>query len=184
MHMTLTTGRRLSIWRATALMVCLLSVAGIAYSAEVGDIPPDYLGKSESGKRILLSETGGKIRIVTFWATWCAPCLKELPVLNVVQMKGGADRIHVVAVNINESKNQFRRAMRAFEDYEIEFVYDWKGKVAQRFQVEGIPHMLIIDVDGRVAFRHVGYSEGAIPGIVAEINELLVRNNMVEGGSD
>lgn len=167
------------IVRAYAPLVGLLLVSYPALAVEIGDTPPDFLGKSEDGKRIVLSESVGKIRIVTFWATWCAPCLKELPVLNVVQIKGGADRIQVIAVNINDRKNSFRKAMRIFDDYEIEFVYDWKGRVAEKYGVEGIPHMLIIDVDGRIAYRHIGYSESAIPGFVDEINGLLVKNNLV-----
>ena len=160
-------------------LASLVLMTGPALSVEVGDVPPDYLGKSEGKTEIHLSQSNGKIRIVTFWATWCGPCLKELPVLNAVQKKGGVERIQVIAVNINESKNQFRKALRAYKEFEIEFVYDWKGKTAKKYDVEGIPHMLIIDVDGRVAFQHVGYNESAIPGIVGEINELLIKNNMV-----
>ena len=165
----------------SCVLVLAMGIAlpgGPAGSVEIGDTPPDYLGKTSQGTEIRLSESAGKIRIVTFWATWCAPCLKELPVLNAVQMKGGADRIQVVAVNINDRKNDFRRALRVLDDYEIEFVFDWKKRVSSKYDVEGIPHMLIIDIDGRVAFRHVGYSEETIPRIVAEINELLVRNNL------
>ena len=163
---------------AMVLAAGVVLPSGPAGSVEIGDTPPDYLGKTTKGAEIWLSESAGKIRIVTFWATWCAPCIKELPVLNAVQMKGGADRIQVVAVNINDRKNDFRRALRVLDDYEIEFVFDRKKKVSTAYDVEGIPHMLIVDVDGRVAFRHIGYSEEAIPKIVAEINELLVKNNL------
>lgn len=162
-----------------ALLACLLVGAGSALAVEVGDVPPDYLGKSANKTKIYLSESNGKIRIVTFWATWCAPCLKELPVLNAVQKKGGASRIQVIAVNINDRKNDFRRALRKLEDYEIDFVFDYKKSAADKYGVEGIPHMLIIDVDGRVAFRHVGYNEDAIPIIVEEINSLLLKNDLV-----
>lgn len=174
-----TTSNLRQIVCALALTAGIALPGGPAGSVEIGDIPPDYLGKTSRGTEVRLSESVGKIRIVTFWATWCAPCLKELPVLNAVQQKGGADRIQVVAVNINDRKNDFRRALRVLDDYEIEFVFDWKQRISRKYDVEGIPHMLIIDVDGRVAHRHVGYSEKAIPQIVEEINELLVRNEMV-----
>jgi thiol-disulfide isomerase/thioredoxin len=164
---------------ALALAAGIAFPSGPAGSVEIGEIPPDYLGKTNSGTEVRLSESVGKIRIVTFWATWCAPCLSELPVLNAVQQKGGADRIQVVAVNINDRKNDFRKALRVFEDYEIQFVFDWKKRVSKKYDVEGIPHMLIIDVDGQVAFQHVGYNEKAIPTIVEEINGLLVKNNLI-----
>ena len=162
-----------------ALLACLLAGASSALAVEVGDVPPDYLGKSADKTKIYLSESHGKIRIITFWATWCAPCLKELPVLNALQKKGGANRIQVIAVNINDRKIDFRRALRKLEDYEIDFVFDYKKAVPDKYDVEGIPRMLIIDVDGRVAFQHVGYNESALTGIVEEINSLLIKNNLV-----
>lgn len=166
--------------RALILCFCLILFASTTGAAEIGEVPPDYLGKTSGGDEVHLSESVGKIRIVTFWATWCAPCLKELPVLNAVQSKGGASRIQVVALNINDRMNDFRRALRKLKDYEIQFIYDRKGAVAKKYDVKGIPHMLIIDVDGRVAYKHIGYNEDAIPGIVEEVNTLLVRNNLVQ----
>ena len=91
--------------------------------------------------------------------------------------------IQVIAVNINDRKNDFRRALRKLEDFEIDFVFDYKKSVADKYDVEGIPHMLIIDVDGRVAFQHVGYNESALTGIVEEINSLLIKNNLVKSES-
>lgn len=167
--------------RASVLTISLLLIATTVGSVEIGDTPPDYLGKSENKTKIFLSESNGKIRIITFWATWCAPCLKELPVLNAIQINGGADRIQTIAININDRRNDFRRALRALKDYEIEFIFDSRKSVSKKYGVEGIPHMLIIDVDGRVAFQHIGYSESAIPGIVEEINSLLIKNQMIQG---
>lgn len=166
--------------RVPLLLIWLASLSSATASVEVGDIPPDYLGKSVGGKEILLSESAGRIRIISFWATWCAPCLKELPVLNAIQTTGGAERIKVIAINLEEPRKQFRNAMRAYKDFEIEFVHDRRGTVAKKFDVKGIPRMLIIDVDGRVAYQHEGYTESALEGIVAEINALLVQNEMVE----
>ena len=162
-------------------LAVLLSFTGLAWAADVGEIPPDYLGRSSEGEEIRLSEGEGRIRIVTFWATWCSPCLKELPVLNAIQKKGGADRIEVIAINLKESKKQFRKALRAFEDFEITFVHDRRGSVARNFEVKGIPHMVMVDVDGLIAYKHIGYNESALDGIVAEINALLIKNNLVGG---
>lgn len=166
--------------RISFLAISFLLTATAAQSVEIGEAPPDYLGKSERKTKIFLSESNGKIRVVTFWATWCGPCLKELPVLNAIQKKGGADRIRTIAININDRKNDFRRAVRVLEDYEIEFVFDYRRSISKKYDVEGIPHMLIIDVDGLVAYQHIGYNEDAIPRIVEEINSLLIKNNMVQ----
>ncbi len=167
--------------RSFSILLALLLTTSLARAADVGEIPPDYLGRSSEGEEIRLSEGEGRIRIVTFWATWCSPCLKELPVLDAIQKKGGADRIEVIAINLKESKKQFRKALRAFEGYEITFVHDRRGSVARNYDVEGIPHMVMVDVDGLIAYKHIGYNESALEGIVAEINALLIKNNLVGG---
>ncbi len=167
--------------RSFSILLLLLSATSLAQAAEVGEKPPDYLGRSSEGEEIRLSEGEGRIRIVTFWATWCSPCLKELPVLNAIQKNGGADRIEVIAINLKEPKKQFRKALRAFEDFEITFIHDRRGSVARKYGVKGIPHMVMVDVDGLIAYKHIGYNESALEGIVEEINALLIKNNLVGG---
>ena len=145
---------------------------------DVGQRPPDYLGRSTEGDKQYVADSSGRVLIVTFWATWCPPCLKELPVLNAIQKHAGANRVRVVAVNLKEPRKQFRRAMRAFKEYEITFVHDQHGGIAKDYSVESVPNLFIIDVDGRIAFRHVGYSDAALNGIVDDINSLLIKNQL------
>ncbi len=161
-----------------ALLLAALPDTLLANNVTIGEAPPDYLGTSTDGEKIRLSENTGKLQIVSFWATWCAPCRKELPVLNAIQKQVGADRMRVVAVNLEEPRAQFRRAMRAYKDFELTFVHDKKGITARRYGVKGIPFLVIIDVDGTVAYTHKGYGEATLPIIVDEINDLLIRNQL------
>ena len=142
----------------------------------LGEFPPDYLGRSDNGGRVLLSTSDGRIRVVSFWASWCAPCLMELPVLNAIQRQAGSDRIQVIAVNFTETAGQYSTARKAYKDFEILFVRDRSGRVAEKFGISGIPHMLIIDADSRVIFRHIGYKDAELEKIVAELNYLLVKD--------
>jgi len=77
--------------RPINLMLCLL-IAGQAVAATpsapapaVGDIPPALLGKDRDGHRVDLGEYRGKVVVLTFWASWCGYCLKELPALDALQ---------------------------------------------------------------------------------------------------
>jgi len=162
------------------LAVSLLSTSSVADNIVIGEAPPDYLGVSTDGDEIRLSADTGRLQIVSFWATWCPPCLKELPVLNAVQNQAGAARIRVIAINLEEPRSQFRRAMKAFADFEITFVHDKSGGIAKMYGVKGIPFMIILDVDGTVAFKHTGYNETALNGIVDEINGLLIKNRLLD----
>lgn len=139
----------------------------------VGDAPPvDELGKDTSGNRIHLSDYRGKIVIISFWASWCGPCRKELPVLAAIQKSGTRDKIAVFAVNWRESRDRFLQIKRALKTDDLTLVSDESGRFGAKYGVDGIPHMVIIGRDGRIAAVHVGYGESEIPGLVDEINTL------------
>lgn len=63
------------------LLVWLALAACAQAQVRVGDTPPDALGRNREGNDVVLSDHRGKVVVVTFWATWCGYCLKELPVL-------------------------------------------------------------------------------------------------------
>ena len=105
---------------AAAVFVLFLLLALIANSAPrqaltVGDYPPEDLGRDASGNRIHLSDYRGKIVIVSFWASWCGPCRKEIPVLAQIQKLGTRGKIAVFAVNWQEKQGAVPRDQTCFE---------------------------------------------------------------------
>jgi thiol-disulfide isomerase/thioredoxin len=141
-------------------------------SLQVGDVPPAYLGRASTGGKVTLSDYRGKIVIISFWASWCPPCRKELPVLAAIQKNATRDKIVVFAVNWKESGDQYRAIMRALKDVDLALVSDENGYFGGEYGVKSIPHMIIIGRDGRIAAVHVGYGEDEIPALVKEINGL------------
>jgi thiol-disulfide isomerase/thioredoxin len=138
-----------------------------------GDIPPADIGHTTSGDEVLLTKYAGKVVIVTFWATWCPQCIKELPILEAVQNKAGKANIEVIAVNTEEAE-VFRRAARVMrKTMQLDLVGDARGDAQKAYGVNGIPHMLIIGRDGRILQVHRGYSEDSLDEIVADINHAL-----------
>jgi thiol-disulfide isomerase/thioredoxin len=149
-----------------------LSINAHAALPGSGDVPPDYLGKTTDGTTIKVSDYTGKAVVVSFWATWCGYCLKELPVLNAIQ-KTGKDRIKVIAVN-TEDKFTFRDASRTLaRSYAIGLTNDFDKVASTAYGVTGIPHMLIIGKDGKIVRVYRGYDEKSLPQIVADINEAV-----------
>ena len=76
-----------------AIEVALLLIATPSWASvlSVGDVPPSTIGKDLEGNKVDLSVYAGKAIIVTFWATWCSYCLKELPILEGVQNEAGKE---------------------------------------------------------------------------------------------
>lgn len=101
-----------------------------------------------------------------------SPCRRELPVLATIQKQGTRDKIAIFAVNWRESADQFRQIRRAFKDIDLSLVSDESGRFGRQYGVNGIPHMVVIGRDGRIAAVHVGYGESEIPVLVDEINSL------------
>ena len=138
-----------------------------AVNLKVGDEPPPKLAWHAK-----LSDYRGKIVIVSFWASWCPPCRKELGVLAEIQKQATRDRVVVFAVNFREDARRFREITRALKNVDLTLISDDDGYIGRQYGVQGIPHMVIIGRDGRIAAVHIGYGESEIPVLADEINTL------------
>lgn len=147
--------------------------AALASSLKVGDLPPPKLGS-----HVKLGDYRGKVVIITFWASWCSPCRKELPILGGIQRQATRERLVVFAVDWEEDEERFWEIERAFasDHVNLTLLSDENGYIGRQYGVNAIPHMVIIGRDGRIAAIHIGYGEGQIPGLVKEINSLLMQS--------
>jgi thiol-disulfide isomerase/thioredoxin len=167
-----------------ALAACLVFALGVALAGAaekererpalaVGSVPWDELGKDVDGNKIAISDHRGKVVIVSFWASWCGPCRKELPILANVVKKVGPDHLKLIAINYHDEQKPFRIIADALKTLPITVLRDSSGKAARKFDVQGIPRMIIIDRDGKVVADHTGYGEGSVNEIVEELNRVL-----------
>lgn len=153
---------------AAAVVLMCLAIAGNATSRlKVGDEAPPKLGWQTK-----LSEYRGKIVIVSFWASWCAPCRKELGVLAAIQKQATRDRLVVFSVNWKEDAVRFQQIRDALKGVDLTLISDKYGSIGKQYGVRAIPHMVLIGRDGRIAAIHIGYGESEIPVLADEINAL------------
>lgn len=154
-----------------ATMLLSLSFAAAAAAPKAGDVPPASLGTTFEGDPVLFAKYKGKAVVVSFWATWCTYCLKELPILNGIQ-GAGKGRVQVIAVN-TEDRAVFRRVRGLLGGLAIELAYDPLKEAQTAFGVQGIPHMVIIGRDGKIVSVHRGYDESSLDGITDDINKAI-----------
>jgi thiol-disulfide isomerase/thioredoxin len=140
---------------------------------EIGAKPPAYVGRNLKGERVRLTDYIGKPVVLSFWATWCGFCLKELPILSNIQKSAGPEKIAVLAINVEDWRT-FVKAGKLLAELEITMINDTTGSVQDAYGVVGIPHMLILDHQGRVKKRFVGYGESMLDSIVHELNQVLI----------
>jgi thiol-disulfide isomerase/thioredoxin len=144
---------------------------------QVGVAAPDLLGRDIEGKQVRLSSYRDKVVIVSFFASWCEPCRKELPVLEKLQRAGASKGLQVIAIDWEEETQSFRRLVKQNPTYQLRFVSDALGGVGSAYGVKAIPYMFLIGKDGRIAFVNLGYGESIIDKLIPEVNAALNANS-------
>ena len=159
---------------AVAACALLLPPQDAIAQLPLGSKPPDALGKSQKDDPVAVSQFQGKVVVVTFWASWCGPCRRELPALDKLKEVAG-DRAEIVAVNVKDSKENYRAITRQLKGTKMIFTRDPYGKIAEAYDVDAYPNLFVIDQAGRISRVHVGFGENSLEKIVAEINVLLAK---------
>lgn len=151
----------------------LLTATHVLAAPGAGDAAPPALGTDIEGEPVNLSQYAGKAVIVTFWATWCGYCIKELPILENIQNKAGKKNMQVIAVN-TESREVFRKAARVMKTLSLMVAHDTGGKGFAAYGGTGLPHMAIIGRDGKIIRIYRGYDESSLHAIVKDVNQALL----------
>ncbi len=123
-----------------------------------------------SGEDVFLSDYKGQIVLINFWASWCAPCLEEMPDLNALQKRFQDRKIRVVTVTI-EKKTE--NAVRFFSEHEIDALplfSDPTGLMVFDMGFEGLPGSLVIDAQG----REVAHVDGVVSWLSEDVSGYLL----------
>lgn len=121
-----------------------------------------------------LSDYQGKVVLLNFWATWCPPCVREMPSMERLQQQVGVEKFNVVAINQMEDVDQvFAFTGQLPVDPTFEILFDADSKVSQAYSVRGLPTTYLIDKQGVIRYRAVGGREFNHPEVVKIINDLI-----------
>lgn len=178
-----------NLFRASAVLASFLLAAGMAAAQPAppregvfadsyveiipfGETPEAGFTVYEEGKEIKrhIGDFEGQLLVVNFWATWCAPCIEELPDLEALQVERGGEDLQVLTVS--NDRGGAAQVLPFFEQHGLENlgVYlDPKGELAREFQVRGLPTTFIVDPQGHV----VGRIEGIAPWNGPEAHALI-----------
>ncbi|MEX2458106.1 MAG: TlpA disulfide reductase family protein [Actinomycetota bacterium] len=123
---------------------------------EISGPMPAIDGESlAGGGRVVREDYAGKVVVVNFWASWCAPCRREQPALQAVWERHRDDGVAVIGVNFRDDDDSARAYLREFE-VGYPSVVDFPGTLLGRFGIPGLPGTVIVDASGEMRFRVLG----------------------------
>jgi thiol-disulfide isomerase/thioredoxin len=133
-----------------------------------------------AGDTLSLAEFAGKFVLVNLWATWCEPCLREMPSLDRLQRQLG-DKITVVAISEDRGGSKTvapfidKLGLKSFKTY-----LDPKSGAGRAFKVEGLPTTFLIDPEGRVLGRVEGAAEWDSPKLLGVLKSFLGGDEVIK----
>lgn len=134
----------------------------------------DFSLKNLDEEVVTLSALRGKVVVVNFWATWCPPCVREMPSMEKLNQHFKGKGLRVLAVNQLEDEDQvfaFTGQLALEPDFDI--LFDSDSQVARDFKIHGLPTTFVIDKQGRIRYRAIGGREFNHPEITKLISRLL-----------
>jgi peroxiredoxin len=139
---------------------------------EVGDKAPDFSVTTHTGKRITRSDFGGKVLVLNFWATWCPPCIEEMPSLNRFAQELSSQGVVVLGVSVDKNDSAYQRFLQQ-ERPAFQMARDANADIPTEYGSFKWPETYIIDRTGTVRQKHIGPRNWTNPQIVNEVKALL-----------
>jgi peroxiredoxin len=139
------------------LLAMVLSVA--AYSAETQKLAPVFSLPDATGQAVSLDDYRGQVVLINFWASWCVPCRREMPLLEELHQRYAPLGFTMLGINVEEDSSL---ADKFLQETPVNFpiLYDRANSVSKAFDVIAMPTTVILDREGRVRFIHHGYLAG------------------------
>lgn len=135
-----------------------LSAIGLQTVKEPFDAEDFELPVLSSDVTRALSSYEGDLLLLNFWASWCPPCIEEMPSMQTLYDEIGGRGFEILAVNVQEDPSTVQSFI-AENGYSFPVLLDRRGQAARTYAVRGLPTSYIVGTDGRILARKVGFHE-------------------------
>lgn len=142
-------------WKLFFSLYCLLLTCTV-FSAELKpyhfDKNPDFSLSDLSGKIHQLSDYRGKVVLINFWASWCPPCIYEMPELQRLQMSLKGQPFEILAINAGEKKYKVRKFSKMIK-LELPVLIDPQKSTFNKWYIKSLPTSFLVDENGIVRYK-------------------------------
>ena len=148
------------------------------FSPETAKDYIDFELKDKAGKTVKLSDYKGKVVLLNFWATWCKPCLEEIPSLERLTKRSESMGLVVLAVSVDKT---FEEIITALPNVNLNILLDPEKAVATKYGTVKFPETWVIDKNGKIISRFIGSRNWDSPTFV-NFFSLLLKDGTLPGG--
>ena len=142
-----------------------------------GEIAPDYTSTTSAGRIVSPEFNKGKYTLLAFWASWCGPCVAEIPTIVAIRRKYDSTKLSIISITLDEER-------KSFEDAVTRYHMDWpqvfgNQDIIHAYQISGIPQLYLIDPEGKIIYKApeediVGNSSGDSADL-KQLNDILTQ---------
>ena len=162
------------------LVLSMMAICALAMSAQLPNVKlQDINGKTVQTGAI---SNNGKPVIISFWATWCKPCLRELKAIHEVypdwQDETGM-KLYAVSIDRAQDINKVKPMVDS-EGWEYEVLLDTNKDLYRAFGIQMIPHVIVFDGNGKIVDSRSGYIEGSEEHIIEKVREVISNSKKEE----
>ncbi len=143
-------------------------------AAVANEMAPSFSAKDLGGAAVSLADLEGEVVLLNVWATWCTPCRQEIPELQALHEEHGDEGLHVVGVTVDSrsAESQVHDFIERFGmTYEV--WWDPDQTAVSTFGAMGVPLTVLIDREGRIAWRHLGAFQRGDPELIRAVESSL-----------
>jgi len=138
----------------------------------VGDKAPDFKIVSDNGKPITRSDFGGKVLVLNFWATWCPPCIEELPSLDEFQRQLASQGVVVVGVSVDKNEKQYKDFLKKAR-VSFQTSRDEDAGISAQYGTFKYPETYIINAKGEVVLKYIGPKDWMSAEVLSDMKKIL-----------
>jgi thiol-disulfide isomerase/thioredoxin len=125
-----------------------------------GPMPSVVVKRLEGGGKIDLGGLKGKVVLVDIWASWCAPCMEEMPLLDEMAGRLKEKGVQIIAVSIDEDKESAQTFLSSRPSWSLTVAHDPKGKLPEALQPSKMPSSYVMDAEGIIRYVNEGFERG------------------------
>ncbi len=138
----------------------------------VGDKAPDFKVVTETGRTITPEDFGGKLLVLNFWASWCQPCLQEVPSLEAFHEEFAPEGVVVLGVSVDKNEKLYSQFLKQFP-VTFQVARDPSWDIAANYGTFQLPESYVIDRSGRVVQKIIAAQDWTNPAFVESIKKML-----------